>query len=167
MNPLLSINVGDLFSGEVVRVMNYGIFVNIAPGVDGLVHRSQMYKKRRWDIQEIFRVGDTVRCKVVELDKEQGRAKLTMLLPENDPLQNLKEGHVLRGTITTIMDFGAFVFLESDADIDGLLKTADYPVSQEARENIKIGARLFVRVNYLDYERRKIGLEYVRRISTD
>lgn len=69
--------VGEIYEGTVVKIMDFGAFVNILPGKDGLVHISQLDKKRVNKVEEVVHVGDTVRVKLVEIDK-QGRLNLSM-----------------------------------------------------------------------------------------
>lgn len=69
--------VGEIYEGTVVKIMDFGAFVNILPGKDGLVHISQLAKKRVNKVEDVVHVGDTVRVKLVEIDK-QGRLNLSM-----------------------------------------------------------------------------------------
>ena len=69
--------VGEIYEGTVVKIMDFGAFVNILPGKDGLVHISQLAKKRVNKVEDVVHVGDKVRVKLVEIDK-QGRLNLSM-----------------------------------------------------------------------------------------
>ena len=69
--------VGEIYEGTVVKIMDFGAFVNILPGKDGLVHISQLDKKRVNKVEDVVHVGDKVRVKLVEIDK-QGRLNLSM-----------------------------------------------------------------------------------------
>ena len=69
--------VGEIYEGPVVKIMDFGAFVNILPGKDGLVHISQLAKKRVNKVEDVVKVGDIVRVKLVEIDK-QGRLNLSM-----------------------------------------------------------------------------------------
>lgn len=68
--------VGEIYEGTVVKLMNFGVFVNILPGKDGLVHISQLDKKRVNEVSDVVKVGDQIRVKVIEIDK-QGRINLS------------------------------------------------------------------------------------------
>jgi polyribonucleotide nucleotidyltransferase len=82
-NLTREVQVGEMFTGEVVRLMDFGAFVNILPGKDGLVHVSEMAPWRVDQVTDIVKVGDTVKVKVIEID-EKGRTNLSMKQAEGN-----------------------------------------------------------------------------------
>ena len=74
---MADIEIGKVYTGKVKKIMDYGAFVNILPGKDGLVHISQICEERVENVSDKVNEGDTVKVKVLEIDK-QGRIKLTM-----------------------------------------------------------------------------------------
>jgi polyribonucleotide nucleotidyltransferase len=79
------IEVGEIYTGKVVRIMPFGAFVELIPGKDGLVHISKLANERVEKVEDVVKIGDEVKVKVVEIDK-QGRVNLTRkgLLPKNE-----------------------------------------------------------------------------------
>jgi len=76
-NIVNDVEVGQIFTGKVVRVMNFGAFVELAPGKDGMVHISKLAKKRVEKVEDVVNIGDEVTVKVMEVDK-MGRINLSM-----------------------------------------------------------------------------------------
>ena len=71
------LNVGDIYEGEVVRIMNFGAFVQLAPNKDGLIHISKLSKERVEKVEDVVNIGDKVKVKVLEIDK-MGRINLAL-----------------------------------------------------------------------------------------
>lgn len=119
---------GTHVSGKVVSVKSYGAFVEIEPGVEGLVHISEMsWTKKITDARRVLKVNDTVNAIVLELDKENKRISLGMKQMEANPWLTIEErypvGTVLTRKIKSLTNFGAFVELEDG--IDGLIHISD------------------------------------------
>ncbi len=119
---------GVRITGKVVSVKSFGAFVEIEPGVDGLVHISEMsWTKKITDARKILKVGDTVNAIVLELDKENRRISLGMKQMEANPWLSIEDhypiGTVLTRPIKSLTAFGAFV--EIDDGIDGLIHISD------------------------------------------
>jgi small subunit ribosomal protein S1 len=119
---------GTRITGKVVSVKSYGAFIEIEPGVEGLVHISEMsWTKKITDARRVLKVNDTVNAIVLELDKENKRISLGMKQMEANPWLTIEDrypvGAVLRRKIKSLTTFGAFVEIEEG--IDGLIHISD------------------------------------------
>jgi small subunit ribosomal protein S1 len=159
---------GTVIEGTVRNLANYGAFVEIEPGIDGLLHVSDMsWTKKVTHPNEVVKKGDVVRCVVLEVDKEKQRISLGVKQLTEDPWLNAipehyKPGMVIRGTVTKITNFGVFVELESD--LEGLLhisELADHKV-ENPQDVVKAGEEIDVKILRVDRGDRKIGLSLKR-----
>jgi small subunit ribosomal protein S1 len=159
---------GTMIEGKVRNLANYGAFVEIEPGIDGLLHISDMsWTKKVTHPNEMLKKGDTVRCVVLEVDKEKQRISLGMKQLTEDPWlaaipEHYKPGMVVRGKVTKITNFGVFVELE--ADLEGLLhisELADHKV-ENPQDVVKPGDEVDVKILRVDKADRKIGLSLKR-----
>jgi len=159
---------GTVIEGKVRNLANYGAFVEIEPGIDGLLHVSDMsWTKKVTHPNEVLKKGDTVKCVVLEVDREKQRVGLGMKQLTEDPWltaipEHYKPGMVVRGKVTKITNFGVFVELESD--LEGLLhisELADHKV-ENPQDVVKAGDEVDVKILRVDRADRKIGLSLKR-----
>jgi len=159
---------GTVIEGKVRNLANYGAFVEIEPGIDGLLHISDMsWTKKVTHPSEVVKKGDDVRCVVLEVDREKQRVSLGVKQLSEDPWLNAipehyKPGMVVRGAVTKITNFGVFVELE--ADLEGLLhisELADHKV-ENPQDVVKAGDEVDVKILRVDKADRKIGLSLKR-----
>ncbi|HUF78660.1 MAG TPA: 30S ribosomal protein S1, partial [Thermoanaerobaculia bacterium] len=120
--------VGSKVQGKVVSIVDYGAFVEIEEGVEGLIHVSEMsWTKKVVNPSKLLNVGDEVEAIVSELDMEQRRISLSLRQTEQNPWEELSaihpEGSVVEGKVRNLTDFGAFV--EITEGIDGLIHVSD------------------------------------------
>jgi small subunit ribosomal protein S1 len=153
---------GTVVEGTVRNLTGYGAFVEIADGIDGLLHVSDMsWTKRVANPAEVLAKGDKVKALVLSVDKEKKRIALGMKQLEIDPWQHeiadrFGVGTEHEGEVTKVTNFGVFVALEKD--LEGLLHISELTPS----DNMVPGTKLRVRVLRIDPEERKIGLTLVR-----
>lgn len=154
---------GDDVQGKVSRIEPFGAFVDLG-GVDGLVHVSQISRKRVDKVDEVLKVGDVVQAKVLEVKDGGKRISLSMKALEPDPWDDASmkfpEDTVIEGTVTRLQDFGAFV--EIAPGLDGLLHVSQI-VGGGQRVNrphdvLKVGEQVTVRVQSIDSGKRRISL---------
>ncbi|MGD9690303.1 MAG: 30S ribosomal protein S1 [Phycisphaerales bacterium] len=159
---------GTVIEGAVRNLANYGAFVEIEPGIDGLLHVSDIsWTKKVTHPNEIFKKGDQVKCVVLDVDREKQRIGLGIKQLTEDPWltaipEHYKPGMVIRGKITKITNFGVFVELESD--LEGLLhisELADHKV-ENPQDVVKMGEEVDVKILRVDITDRKIGLSLKR-----
>ncbi len=154
--------------GTVKNLTTYGAFIEIEEGVDGLLHISDMsWTKKITHPNEMLKKGDTVKCVVLEVDKDKMRLSLGMKQLTEDPwLHSIPDhyipGQIVKGTVTKITNFGVFVELEPG--LEGLLhvsEIADHKVEKPEAE-LKIGDEIEVKILRVDIQDRKIGLSKKR-----
>jgi small subunit ribosomal protein S1 len=159
---------GTIIEGAVRNLANYGAFVEIEPGIDGLLHISDIsWTKKITHPQEIYKKGDQVRCVVLEVDQSKQRISLGVKQLTEDPWlsaipDNYKPGMVVRGKVTKITNFGVFVELEND--LEGLLhisEIADHKV-ENPQDVLKADEEIDVKILRVDKADRKIGLSLKR-----
>jgi len=154
---------GQVVDGEVTRCVSFGAFVEVVPGVEGLVHISEMsYIKRVLKPEELVKVGDRVRVMVKEIDKENRRLSLSMKDVEGDPwsdiLQRYHEGEVVEGRLEKKEKFGFFVSIEPG--VTGLVprvKLEGSPYGAEL-EKLKEGNVLRVTIESINQAEKKMTL---------
>ncbi|MBX3357583.1 MAG: 30S ribosomal protein S1 [Phycisphaeraceae bacterium] len=159
---------GTVIEGTVRNLANYGAFVEIEPGIDGLLHVSDIsWTKKVTHPNELFKKGDKVTCVVVDVDREKQRVALGLKQLAEDPWihaipEHYKPGMVVRGKVTKITNFGVFVELEQD--LEGLLhisELADHKV-ENPQDVVKAGEEVDVKILRVDTDERKIGLSLKR-----
>ncbi|MFN7019930.1 MAG: 30S ribosomal protein S1 [Phycisphaerales bacterium] len=159
---------GTIIEGTVRNLANYGAFVEIEPGIDGLLHVSDIsWTKKVTHPNEVFKKGDKLRCVVLDVDQEKQRVALGLKQLTEDPWLHAipdayKPGMVVRGKVTKITNFGVFVELEND--LEGLLhisELADHKV-ENPQDVVKPGEEVDVKILRVDIEDRKIGLSLKR-----
>ncbi|NRA75602.1 MAG: 30S ribosomal protein S1, partial [Planctomycetes bacterium] len=156
--------VGHYISGKVRNLTNYGAFVELEDGIDGLLHVSDMsWTRKIIHPSEKIDKGDEIHAVVLEVDQDRKRIALGLKQMEEDPwVREIPEtysvGTVVRGTVTKTTNFGAFVQMEED--LEGLLHISE--LSEEKVETpeevVQIGQVIDVKVIKVDDENRKIGL---------
>ena len=151
-------------TGRVRNLTNYGAFVEIEEGIDGLLHVSDMsWTKKINHPSEVLKKGAEIDCVVLKVEGNKQRIALGLKQLQEDPwehavLENYIPGQIVEGTVTKITNFG--VFIELEADLEGLLhvsELADHKV-EDPHQEVKIGERLLVKILRVDPVERKIGL---------
>ena len=154
---------GTIIEGEVKSITDFGIFVGIEEGIDGLVHISDFsWTKRVNHPSEMFEKGKKVRAVVLGVDIENERFSLGLKQLEADPWAHIDEKYKI-GTqhdvkVTKMADFGVFVELE--ADIEGLIHISEISMDRitKPEEAVKVGDVLKAEIISIDKDARKIGL---------
>ncbi|MCG3130288.1 MAG: 30S ribosomal protein S1 [Phycisphaerae bacterium] len=154
--------------GRVRNITNYGAFIEIEEGVDGLLHVSDLsWTKKITHPSEILKKGEEIECVVLKVDEDNQRIALGLKQLHEDPWvravpENYIPGQIVEGTVTKITNFGVFVELEED--LEGLLhvsELADHKV-EDPHQEVKLGDRLQVKILRVDPVDRKIGLSKKR-----
>jgi small subunit ribosomal protein S1 len=159
-----NIQVGSKVKGKIVTVADYGAFLEIIPGVEGLIHVSEMsWSQNLRNPQEFLKVGDEVEAQVLTLDRDERKMSLGIKQLTPDPWQNAAERYATGtqhlATVKNMTNFGVFVELEDG--IDGLIHISDLSWSKKVNhpnEFTKVGEKLDVVVLELDVDNRKLSL---------
>jgi small subunit ribosomal protein S1 len=159
---------GALVKGRVRNLTNYGAFVEIEEGIDGLLHVSDMsWTRKIGHPSEVVEKGQEVECKVVSVDQERRRIALGLKQMDQDPWETdipnrYQPGQRVTGKVTKITNFGVFVGLEDG--LEGLLhisELADHKV-ENPEDVVKVGEEIEVKILRVDSDERKIGLSRKR-----
>ena len=162
------LEVGKIYSGRVTSLSDFGAFVN-DNGADGLVHLSELSWDRVQHPREILEVGQEVKVKVINIDKEKKRIGLSMRALADDPwtsrVEKFSVGQLVEGVITRLTKFGAFARLEGD--IEGLIhisEMADHRIDHP-KEVLKEGDVCTLRIVRIDADQHRIGLS-LRKVDS-
>ena len=158
------LKVGDTVKGKVVVMADYGAFVEIAPGVEGLIHVSEMsWSQHLRSAQDFMKVGDEVEAVVLTLDRDERKMSLGIKQMKSDPWQNIEEKYGVGTKHTAIVrnftNFG--VFVEIEEGVDGLIHISDLSWTKKVKhpaEFTQIGAPIEVVVLEIDKENRRLSL---------
>jgi len=164
--------VGARMSGKVVSLTDYGAFVELEPGVEGLIHVSEMsWSKRVKHPSKILNVGDSVEAMVLGVDPAARRISLGLKQVESNPWHELSEkypvGTRIKGKVRNLTEFGAFV--EVEEDIDGLIHISDMSWSKRIKhpsEVLKKGDVVEAMVLSIDAENQRLSLG-LKQLATD
>ncbi|GAA4340695.1 30S ribosomal protein S1 [Mucilaginibacter gynuensis] len=159
-----AIQIGSKVKGKIVTVADYGAFLEITSGVEGLIHVSEMsWSQNLRNPQEFLKVGDEIEAQVLTLDREERKMSLGIKQLTPDPWQQAAERYAVGtqhvATVKNMTNFGVFVELEDG--IDGLIHISDLSWSKKINhpnEFTKVGEKLDVVVLELDVENRKLSL---------
>ncbi|MCD6153042.1 MAG: 30S ribosomal protein S1 [Syntrophobacterales bacterium] len=157
-------SVGTIVEGKVVNIMDYGAFIELEPGVEGLVHISEMFwTKKMKHPSKILSIGDVIAIKILDINPETKRISLGLKQTTQNPWVNLKEkyptGSIVKGSVRNITDFGIFVGIEDE--IDGLIHISDISWRKRVKhpaELYKKGDEIEAVVLNVDVENEKFSL---------
>jgi small subunit ribosomal protein S1 len=159
---------GSVVEGKVRNIANYGAFIEIEEGIDGLLHVSDLsWTKKIGHPSEMIKKGETIKAVVLSVDQEKQRIALGLKQMAEDPWvtvipQNYRPGMVVKGHVTKIANFGVFVELEPG--LEGLLhisEISDQKV-EKPEDSLKVGQEVEVKILRVDSDERKIGLSLKR-----
>ena len=159
--------IGTTIEGKIKNITDFGLFIGIDEGIDGLVHISDIsWTKRIKHPSELYKKGDVVQAIVLDIEKNNERFSLGIKQLQNDPWQSVSEryevGKEITGTITNLTDFGVFVELEEG--IEGLVHISEISKDKikSPTEKFKVGDVITSRVMNINTEERRIGLSIKR-----
>ena len=158
------LKVGDHVKGKVVVMADYGAFVEIAPGVEGLIHVSEMsWSQHLRSAQDFMKVGDEVEAVILTLNREERKMSLGIKQLKEDPWQNIEEKYPVGSKHTAkVRNFTNFgIFVEIEEGVDGLIHISDLSWTKKIKhpsEFTQIGAELEVCVLEIDKANRRLSL---------
>lgn len=155
--------VGTIVEGEVKSVTDFGVFIDIGMGIDGLIHISDVaWTKKFAHPSEKYKKGDKVRAVVLGIDKANEKFSLGVKQLERDPWESIKsryrQGQAIEGAVTKLTDFGAFVEIEEG--VEGLIyvsEIADHRIEKPA-DILKVGDKVRAEILSIEPKERRIGL---------
>ena len=159
-----TMKIGDKIKGKVVVIADYGAFVEIAPGVEGLIHVSEMsWSQHLRTAQDFLKVGQEVEAVILTLDREERKMSMGIKQLIPDPWANIKEKYPLKSKHTaTVRNFTNFgIFVELEEGVDGLIHISDLSWSKKIKhpaEFTKTGEKIDVMVLDIDVDNRRLSL---------
>ncbi|MBR4338376.1 MAG: 30S ribosomal protein S1 [Bacteroidaceae bacterium] len=159
-----NLKVGDKVKGKVVVMADYGAFVEIAPGVEGLIHVSEMsWSQHLRSAQDFMSVGDEVEAVILTLDRDERKMSLGIKQLKEDPWTNIEERYPVGSKHTArVRNFTNFgIFVEVEEGVDGLIHVSDLSWTKKVKhpsEFTQIGAELDVVVLEIDKDNRRLSL---------
>ena len=159
-----NLQVGDKVKGKVVVMADYGAFVEVAPGVEGLIHVSEMsWSQHLRSANDFMHVGDEVEAVILTLDREERKMSLGIKQLKDDPWENIEErfpvGSKHTAKVRNFTNFG--IFVEVEEGVDGLIHVSDLSWTKKVKhpsEFTQIGTMLDVQVLEIDKENRRLSL---------
>lgn len=166
------IAVGNRIKGKISSITDYGLFIEVAPEVEGLVHISEVsWTDRITDLNRLYKVGQEIEVLVVSLDKENRRMSLSIKQLGKNPWEMVNEqfkaGQMIKGKISNITDFGIFVQLLPG--IDGLVHISDFSWTEHIEhpsDRYKVGQEVEAIILAIDKESKKISLG-IKQLTVD
>ena len=161
---------GAVVTAKVRSITNFGAFVEVEPGIDGMIHISDLsWTRKHSHPGEALKKGQDIKCIVLEVNEEKRRISLGIKQMNEDPwIRAIPEkyipGHIIKGKVAKLTNFGAFVELESE--LEGLLhisELADHKIDKP-QDIVKVGDEVEVKILKVDTDARKIGLS-LRRVQ--
>ena len=159
-----NLKVGDKVKGKVVVMADYGAFVEIAPGVEGLIHVSEMsWSQHLRSAQDFMKVGDDVEAVILTLDRDERKMSLGIKQLKNDPWENIETKYPIGSKHTAkVRNFTNFgVFVEIEEGVDGLIHISDLSWTKKIKhpsEFTQVGADIDVQVLEIDKDNRRLSL---------
>ena len=161
-----SINEGMTVKGTIKKIADFGLFVEIAPGVQGLVHVSEMSWDRSKKTSELYKEGDEVEVFIKSINQDEKRIALSIKMLTQDPwqadIENIKEGKILDGTVERFLTFGAVVSIT--ANVEGLVHVSEISDQRvnKPEDVLKIGQKVRVKVIKVDKKHKKVSLSIAK-----
>jgi small subunit ribosomal protein S1 len=164
--------VGSKHTGEVVNIMSYGAFVKLEPGIEGLVHISEMsWTKRINHPSELVQIGDTIDVQVLNINRDKQEISLgmkqTLPNPWDQVAERYPQGTIITGVVRNLTNYGAFIEIEEG--IDGLLHVSDMSWTKKVQhpsEVVQKGQTVTCVVLNVDQERKRVALG-LKQMATD
>ena len=153
--------IGSVVNGKVRGITEYGIFIEIEEGIDGLAHVSDLsWSKRDKKPSSMFKRGDEISAKVKDIDPQQRRFSLSVKDLQEDPWNSVQGryflGQVVSGKVVSHIEFGVFVEIEDG--VDGLIHTTELANGENLKENYPVGEEVRVEIRRIDPYDRRISL---------
>ena len=158
---LAKYKVGDVIDGEITGVVDFGIFIKIEEGLEGLSHISELSWSLVEDPRSLFKVGDKIKAKIISI--ENGKISLSVKSLEPDPWQKAKEkyhkGDIVQGVVIRLNRYGSLVAVEEG--MAGLVHISEFGTEKTMREKIELGKTYPFQITLFEPDERKMTLVYL------
>ena len=155
---VVRLSVGQEITGTIKQVTEFGAFVDIGAGRDGLVHISELSVGRVSNVKDVVEEGQTVTVWIKRLNRERNRISLTMISPDTKTIRDLQEGEIVEGVVTRMVPYGAFIDIGVGTDALLHVREMGNNYVEKPEDVVEIDEKLEVRVMTLNRRRRHIDL---------
>ncbi len=152
------LSVGMEVTGKVKRVSEYGAFVDIGVGRDGLLHISELSTSRVRKVDDMIKEGDEINVWIKELDREKNRISLTMISPGTKTIRDLSVGELVTGSVQRLTSYGAFVDIGMERDAMLHVKEMGDGYVAKPEDVVKVGDEIEARISGVDARRGRVDL---------
>jgi small subunit ribosomal protein S1 len=152
------LSVGMEVTGKVKRVSEYGAFVDIGVGRDGLLHISELSTSRVRKVDDMVKEGDEISVWIKELDRDKNRISLTMIPPGTKTMRDLAVGELVTGTVQRLTNYGAFVDIGMERDAMLHVKEMADGYVAKPEDVVKVGDEIEARISGVDARRGRVDL---------
>lgn len=152
------LSVGQEVDGTVKRITEFGAFVDIGVGRDGLLHVSELSLQRVAKVSDVLKQGQQVTVWIKELDRERNRISLTMVSPDTKTIRDLQEGELVEGTVSRIMPYGAFIDIGVGRDALLHVREMSDGFVKRPEDVVTLGETIEARIVSLSRRRQRIDL---------
>lgn len=150
--------VGQEVQGEVKRITDFGAFVDIGVGRDGLLHISELSVQRVGKVSDVVKEGQEVTVWIKDLDRARNRISLTMISPDTKTIRDLEKGEIVEGTVTRILPYGAFIDIGVGRDALLHVREMSEGYVKRPEDVVTVGEKLEVRIVAVSRRRNRIDL---------
>ncbi len=152
------LSVGQEVKGTIKRTTDFGAFVDIGAGRDGLIHISELAVGRINKVNDVVKQGQEVTAWIKKLDRSRNRISLTLIAPDTKTIKDLQEGEVIKGTVSKMMPYGAFIDIGVGTDALLHIREMSNGYVNKPEDVVKTGEEIDVRIITVDRRRRRIDL---------
>ncbi|MEZ4659260.1 MAG: S1 RNA-binding domain-containing protein [Caldilineaceae bacterium] len=152
------LSVGQELEGVVKRIAEFGAFVDIGVGRDGLLHVSELSLQRVPKVSDVLKQGQTITVWIKELDRERNRISLTMVSPDTKTIRDLSEGEIVEGTVSRILPYGAFIDIGVGRDALLHVREMGEGFVKRPEDVVTLGETIEARIVSLSRRRQRIDL---------
>jgi len=155
---VVRLSVGQELTGKVKQVTDFGAFVDIGAGRDGLVHISELSVGRVTNVKEVVEEGQSVTVWIKRLNRERNRISLTMISPDTRTIRDLQEGEVVEGVVSRMVPYGAFINIGVGTDALLHVREMGNNYVEKPEDVVEIDEKLEVRIMTVNRRRRHIDV---------
>lgn len=152
------LSVGQQIEGTVKRIADFGAFVDIGVGRDGLIHVSELSVRRVGKVTDVLSEGQQVTAWIKKLDRERNRISLTLIDPNTKTIRDLQQGEIVKGTVSRIMPYGAFVDIGIGRDALLHIREMSEGYVAKPEDVVKVGDEIEARIIELSRRRGRVDL---------
>lgn len=151
--------IGDIVEGKITGIVDFGAFIKFDPLLEGLIHISEIDWNLVQNPNDIIKIGDTVKAKIVDITSD-GRVSLSIKAMKNDPWDNIEKkfeiGAEIKKDVSKVNSYGALVQL--DEGIQGLIHISEFESEKDMKDKIKVGNTYTFKIKSIESQKRKISL---------